>query len=354
MRFIRVFALLVLIIIGGYYLFEKNHQSPQKAVDDFSSILETKENMLETKQIPEERSTIPLEGDIFQWIDKSTDELIEAFGEPARKDQSGYGYDWWVYKDQQKQYIQYGIDDNEVRSIYAIGKDLSLEPIEIGQDYESIKQEFSITNEVSYHKGLASYTFRLKDEELKARPLVKLTDDIFMQLYFDTFTDKLSSIRILSADILLQHRPYEMEYRGDLPEKPNLTDKQWGKVETGMEKQILNITNVIRKQYEESALKWDKTVSEVAYLHSKDMAENNYFSHYGMDGDGLKERLATQEVFYQAAGENIAAQYPDVPSAMQGWLNSEGHRQALLKEDYTHLGVGVYRFHYTQNFLKKQ
>lgn len=94
MRFIRVFALLVLIIIGGYYLFEKNDQSPQKAVDDFSSISETKENMLETKQIPEERSTIPLEGDIFQWIDKSTDELIEALGEPVRKDQSGYGYDW--------------------------------------------------------------------------------------------------------------------------------------------------------------------------------------------------------------------------------------------------------------------
>ncbi|MFB4167616.1 CAP domain-containing protein [Virgibacillus sp. JSM 102003] len=354
MRFIRVIALLVLIIIGGYYLYEKNHLPSQKAIDDFSSTLETKGNMQKTKQIPEERSTIPLEGDIFKWIDKSTDELTETLGEPVRRDRSGYGYEWWVYKDQHKQYIQFGIDDNEIRTIYAVGKDLSLEPIEIGQDYESIKQEFSITNEVSYHKGLASYTFRLKDEELQARPLVKLTDDIFMQLYFDTFTEKLSSIRILSADLLLQHRPYEMEYRGDLPEKPNLTDKQWEKVETGMEQQVFDITNVIRNQYDEPSLKWDKTVSTVAYLHSKDMAVNNYFSHYGLDGDGLKERLATKEVFYQAAGENIAAQYPDVPSAMHGWLNSEGHRQALLKEDYTHLGVGVYRFYYTQNFLKKQ
>ncbi|MFB4475823.1 CAP domain-containing protein, partial [Oceanobacillus caeni] len=30
---------------------------------------------------------------------------------------------------------------------------------------------------------------------------------------------------------------------------------------------------------------------------------------------------------------------------------SEGHREALLSEDYTHIGVGVYRLYYTQNFL---
>lgn len=68
---------------------------------------------------------------------------------------------------------------------------------------------------------------------------------------------------------------------------------------------------------------------------------------------GLKERLASEEVYYLAAGENIAAQYPDAPAAMQGWLNSKGHREALLEDDYTHLGVGVYHFYYTQNFLQK-
>ncbi|MDY0396277.1 CAP domain-containing protein [Virgibacillus halophilus] len=38
---------------------------------------------------------------------------------------------------------------------------------------------------------------------------------------------------------------------------------------------------------------------------------------------------------------------------MQGWLNSKGHREALLNKDYTNLGVGVYKFYYTQNFLAK-
>ncbi|WP_164669118.1 CAP domain-containing protein [Virgibacillus doumboii] len=354
MRLTRILVLLCLVIIGGYFFLEKNNFTPGHAIDDFSRVFEEKKNTLETKQVPEKRTTVPLDGDLFQWVNKTADDVTEAFGEPVRKDKSAYGYDWLVYKNKNERYIQFGIIDNTVQSIYAIGKNLSLEPVKIGQNYEAVKNEFSFKNEVTYNQGFSSYTFRLRDEELQTRPLVKLTDDIFMQLYFDNVTKKLSSIRVVSADILLQHRPYEMEYRGDLPKQPNLSDKQWAKVENGMEQQIFDITNVMRTYYGKDPLDWDKTVSEVAYLHSKDMAENNYFSHYGLNGKGLKERLAAKEVFYRAAGENIAAQYPDAPSAMHGWLNSEGHRKALLKDDYTHLGVGVYHFYYTQNFLIKQ
>ncbi|MGK0698226.1 CAP domain-containing protein [Priestia flexa] len=51
------------------------------------------------------------------------------------------------------------------------------------------------------------------------------------------------------------------------------------------------------------------------------------------------------------AGENIASNYTDGPAAVEGWLNSEGHRKALLNNDFTHLGVGVYEKFYTQNFI---
>lgn len=54
-----------------------------------------------------------------------------------------------------------------------------------------------------------------------------------------------------------------------------------------------------------------------------------------------------------ACGENIAYNYVDGPAAVEGWLNSEGHRKALLNQDYTHLGVGVKEKYYTQNFIKK-
>ncbi|MEK1830243.1 CAP domain-containing protein [Priestia megaterium] len=51
------------------------------------------------------------------------------------------------------------------------------------------------------------------------------------------------------------------------------------------------------------------------------------------------------------AGENIASNYQDGIAAVEGWLNSEGHRKALLNKEFTRLGVGVYEKYYTQNFI---
>ncbi|ASN07396.1 CAP domain-containing protein [Virgibacillus necropolis] len=356
MRLIRSIIILALLLVGGYYLLDMNNVTPKEAVLDIGEKLKNKTSLLQTKIVPErEEPTIEIEldGELFQWIGKNTEQLTESLGEPIRKDPSAYGYDWWVYTDQTKQYIQFGVLADKVVTVYATGKNLSTEPVHVGQTYQEVNKQFSFKNEVTMSEGVSSYTFKLNEKEMEMRPLIKLADNVFLQCYFDTFTSELSAIRVLTGDVLLKHLPYAIEYRGKLPKKPNLTDEQWDKVENGMEQQIFSITNVIRNQHGKSKLEWGDSVSDVAFLHSKDMAVNNYFSHYGLNGDGLKERLAAKEVFYVAAGENIAAQYPDAPAAMQGWLNSKGHREALLEKDYTHLGVGVYHFYYTQNFLKK-
>ncbi|MBP1968219.1 uncharacterized protein YkwD [Virgibacillus natechei] len=351
MRLIRNIFLLALLAMGAFYLVEQSNLSPGETIDNISKVVREKENEIGTKTVPEKQPDIPLEGDLFQWIGKSQEALIEELDEPERKEQSAYAYTWWVYTDHTSQYIQFGILDNEIVTVYATGDDLDTEPIQLGQAYEDVEEQFPFENEVTYSEAFSSYTFRLNNDDLEKRPLVKGADDVFIQTYFDTFTNQLSSIRILTADTLLKHRPYELEYRGNLPNEPDLTDEQWGEVEEGMENQIFDITNVLRYQHEKSMLEWEDDVSEVAFSHSKDMEENNYFSHYSPSGDGLKERLSVEDIFYTTAGENIAAQYPDAPAAVEGWLNSEGHREALLEDDYTHLGVGVYRFYYTQNFL---
>ncbi|ASK63607.1 hypothetical protein CFK37_16295 [Virgibacillus phasianinus] len=354
MQLIRLIIILLLLVFGGYYLLDMYDVTPKETAKDFSENLQNKTSNLKTKIIPDRKElTGYLEGDLFHWIGKTTGELAERFGEPIRKDLSAYGYEWWIYTDDTKQYIQFGVSDHKVTSIYATGDDLSMAPIKVGQAYNEINKQFSFEDKVTLKQGVSSYTFKLNEKELRMRPLIKIADNVFLQCYFDTFTSKLSSIRVLTGEVLLKQRPYSIEYRGKLPAKPNLSEKEWKQVESGMERQIFSITNVMRDQHGKSKLKWGDPVSKVAFMHSKDMAVNNYFSHYSLNGKGLKERLASKEVYYLAAGENIAAQYPDAPAAMQGWLNSKGHRKALLENDYTHLGVGVYHFYYTQNFLQK-
>lgn len=352
-RLIRGMFLLVLFGFIGYYLLINNF-IPEKTMDDLSNLFKEKKITLEKKEKqPIEHANRVLEDDFLMWIGKSTDELVSALGEPVRKDLSAYEYTWWVYTDQKKEYIQFGIHNNEIQTVYVTGESLPLNFIEKEQAYEDISEQYIFEEEINYRNGLSYYTFHLTPDDLIQRPLVKVTDHVFIQFYFDRITNDLSSIRILTADVLLQHTPYEIEYRGKLPEKPIRSDKEWAKVERGMEQQIFDITNVIRNGFQKSKLTWEEDVRDVAFEHSKDMAKNDFFSHVGLDGTGLKERLATTNILYQSAGENIAAQYPDAPATLTGWLNSEGHREALLEEEFTHLGVGVYRFYYTQNFISK-
>lgn len=355
MRLFRnLFIIVILLGCGLFYLLQTEKISSDNSLQNQNHVFQKKKNDLETKLMPEKRLvSSTLKGDLYQWIGNSTEELTKELGKPNRKDLSAYGYTWWVYTDEKEQYIQFGIADNQVKTVFATGEGLSTEPLKIGQSYDSTSEYLTFDDEVTFNKGIASYSFQLNKEDKKLRPLVKITDNLFIQCYFDSFTNKLSAIRILTGDVLLQHRPYELHYRGDLPKRPSLSDKEWKKVEKGMEQQIFDITNVMRTYYDKSQLDWEDTVRDVAFLHSKDMAKNNYFSHYSLNGSGLKERLADKQVYYFAAGENIAAQYPDAPAAIEGWLNSKGHREALLNEDYTHLGVGVYRFYYTQNFIAK-
>ncbi|WP_188454508.1 CAP domain-containing protein [Virgibacillus oceani] len=354
MRYIQVIVILILLVLGSWYIFAKSGVSSEEAITSISKSFNQKKNQLSSKTIPEDRQyKVDLDGDLYQWIGNSVEELTESFGKPERKDLSAYGYVWWVYTDKNEQYIQFGIQDNTILTVYATGNNLSAEPIQIGQVYDKINKRFEFENRVTYSTGISSYSFQLDKNEIKMRPLTKIGENVFVQCYFDTFTNKLSSIRVMTGDVLLKHRPYAMEYRGDLPDQPELNSEQWDKVESGMEQQIFDITNVIRKQFDKKVLKWNDNVSEVAFLHSEDMAKHNYFSHYSQNGDGLKERLAANEVYYFRAGENIAAQYPDAPAAMEGWLNSKGHREALLNADYTDLGVGVYQLYYTQNFVQQ-
>lgn len=354
MRFLGSLILISVIAISAFFVLEQQDTSLDEVNEKIVKVVKEKESLLETKLVPEKRQrSIPLDGDIFQWIGKPVEELVESLGKPVRKDISAYDYEWWVYTDQSSKYIQFGVLDDEIKTIYATGEDLDIDPIQFGQDYNAVKDKMSFSNEVTYSKGISSYTFHLNEEDLKMRPLAKITNDVFVQCYFDTFTNELSSIRVLTADVLLKHRPYEIVYRGKLPGEPDLTDEEWDSVDAGMEQQVFDITNVMRNQHEKSILGWEEPVSEVAFTHSKDMAENDYFSHDSLDGSGLKERLAVKDIIYIAAGENIAAQYTDAPAAMEGWLNSKRHHKALFNDEYTHLGVGVYRLYYTQNFLAK-
>lgn len=284
-------------------------------------------------------------------LGKDIDGLKKILGNPSRVDLSAYGFHWWIFNNDPDQYIQAGVLNDKVVTAYGIGPKVDVLPFKIGQPIEEIFSMNVIEPEVTFEYNGSSYKFELSEQDMNTRPVIKM-GDYFVQLYIDKFTSSVSSIRYMDKETIIKQRPYEMVYRGTLIEPPMLSEGDWVRIEAGQEKQILDITNAIRSRHELQLLEWDEKTAEVAYAHSKDMAIEDYFSHESEKYGDLSERLKAAEILYEVAGENIAANYTDAPAVVEGWLNSESHREALLNEDFSHLGVGVYQKHYTQNFLK--
>ncbi|KGA98830.1 hypothetical protein AJ85_09085 [Alkalihalobacillus alcalophilus ATCC 27647 = CGMCC 1.3604] len=284
-------------------------------------------------------------------IGKTMDEVIEDFGEPDRTDLSAYGYEWLIYAKSDSSYFQIGMEDGKVVTAYFIGDMLEELPYELLDTYDEMNENYHFDEQVSANSTYGQFQFELSPEDKKNRPLIQYADGVWLQIYFDQFTNQLSSLRVLNEDILVRQRPYSVSYRGRLPEPIERSAEEQERIERGEEQQIFDVTNVMRTRHQLEAFVWDQEIAEVAVKHSEDMQKHQFFSHVSPNTGDLSARIQEGGLRPRLAGENIAAHYVDGVAAVEGWLNSEGHRVNLLHEEFTHLGVGVYEDYYTQNFM---
>jgi uncharacterized protein YkwD len=333
------FLVVLLLSVGFFYFFPEDSSRPEQKQEHIQD-----DNLL--KQVSASEGIVSL-------IGKSAEEVKKQFGEPVRIDYSAYDYKWWIYNHQPQTYFQIGILKNRVVTAYVCGEKVNVRPFQINQPIKDVFKKFPIDSSIPVSLESGTYRFELSEEDLTFQPLVKL-GDVYAQIYVDRFTGRVSSVRFMDAETLIKMRPYELVYRGELLEPKPLSVEEQKKVELANAKQILDITNIIRQRHDVGMVRWDEKTSKVAYEHSKDMKENQFFSHESPRHGDLKERLVSSGVNFQIAGENIAAQYVDGIAAVEGWLNSQSHRETLLSKQFTHLGVGVFDKYYTQNFIKPQ
>ena len=92
-----------------------------------------------------------------------------------------------------------------------------------------------------------------------------------------------------------------------------------------------------------STLSNNGKLASAALAHSKDMAVNNYISHYG-NGDPLS-RVQSAGYSPSLVGEIIYAAptaYDNAYSAVSSWMNSASHKEVILTSGFTEFGVGYY------------
>lgn len=121
-----------------------------------------------------------------------------------------------------------------------------------------------------------------------------------------------------------------------------------------LETEILDLVNAHRESIGLKTLSTLTIVSGVADGHTNYMIESGKISH-----DNFAERA--QELMNNAnaksVGENVAYGYTTAESVVNGWLNSDSHREVIETASYTHFGISTNtnsegRNFFTQMFVK--
>lgn len=87
------------------------------------------------------------------------------------------------------------------------------------------------------------------------------------------------------------------------------------------------------------AVAWDDRLFSAAARHSREMAQNNVFSHTGLNGSSPAQRIAAEGYAASWSGENIAAGYTSAADVINGWLASAGHCSNLMRAEYQDVAV---------------
>ncbi|CUO09985.1 uncharacterized protein%2C YkwD family [Blautia wexlerae] len=119
-----------------------------------------------------------------------------------------------------------------------------------------------------------------------------------------------------------------------------------------MASEVLRLTNIERAKEGVQPLKYNKTLQDAAMIRAKEISVK--FSH--TRPNGTDSSTAGIDVGASViSGENIAMGYGSPEDVVDGWMNSSGHRAALLKPDFSYMGVGFYEsangmYYWTQEF----
>jgi uncharacterized protein YkwD len=105
------------------------------------------------------------------------------------------------------------------------------------------------------------------------------------------------------------------------------------------------MVNAERARRQLPPLELQDQLTAAAQAHSSDMACNDFLSHTGSGDTTYRDRVRSQGYTnFLYLTENIYAGNPDYggtpEGAMEWWMNSQVHRDAILNPDVTDIGIG--------------
>lgn len=114
-----------------------------------------------------------------------------------------------------------------------------------------------------------------------------------------------------------------------------------------MAQEVYKLVNAERVKAGYTPLQYHNGLQQAAMVRAKEISIK--FSHDRPDGTDSSTAIFEAGVGC-ASDENIARGYPSPESVVQGWMNSLGHKAAILRKSSTHIGIGFYENSYGTYF----
>lgn len=105
--------------------------------------------------------------------------------------------------------------------------------------------------------------------------------------------------------------------------------------------EVLTLTNAQREAAGLNPLSVDPVLTEMAMLRAKELKES--YSHTRPSGENCKTVFEEFETDLRFWGENAAKGNRTPEAVVEAWMDSQGHRENLLREGAECLGVGVWQ-----------
>lgn len=185
--------------------------------------------------------------------------------------------------------------------------------------------------------------------------------------------------QITLAETWIPDQPPADSYISTTPGAPDIDH-------AALESRIHELINVQRRQNGVSELAYDSFLADIARGHSYDMVLRNYFDHTDPDGKNARARgdsagypciRGYRNYYTEGLAENLYQGYrysaylkdPNgtivdykwnsleqiANEAVNGWMNSEGHRKNILDDHFQQEGIGIAfsaddKIYVTENF----
>lgn len=302
------------------------NQAKDQAISLYSSIIDSVQEPKQ-EQIKKPELTTPDEQSFsignIELGDMRVD-VEEMYGEPMRESENEYGVYWSTYHENYQNFIMVVYDEQEIVRGLFTNQDLFSSQFDIflGDTKTVVNKKLGKPKKV-IRNGWFNYQINSEGEYD-----VYQIDGNYVTIFYDIHKgDEITAIQLIDKDLEAT--------------KNTLYTPGSEALKEGFEYQLFDLTNATRINHDLPALEWDEDVRGTARKHSTDMANNQFFNHTNLQGQSPFDRMKEDNIAFTSAGENLASGQFSSVFAHQGLMNSKGHRENILHNSFTALGIGV-------------